>query len=125
MPKSLRIIFAVHAVVGFIFGLPLLAAPGRFLGLFGWAPVDPLLSRLLGAALIALAWSSYRGYRAAERRQVVLLLEVEALFCGLACVGMTRHMWGYHWPWYVWTLLGLLTAFTVAWLWGLLRKDEG
>ena len=122
MSKSLRYTFLLHAVVALLFGAALLAAPGRFLGLFGWAPVDPLLSRVLGAALLALGWSSYRGFRAAERGQVALLVELEAVFCVLTCVGMVRHMLGWYWPWYVWTLLGVFAAFAVAWIWALIRR---
>ncbi len=122
MSKSLRYIFAVHAVVSLLFGAALLAAPGRFLGMFGWAPVDPLLSRVLGAALLALAWSSYRGYRAAERRQVAVLIELEAAFCVLAAAGLLRQTLGYSYPWYVWMLLGMYVAFAAAWIWALVRK---
>lgn len=122
MSKSLRYTFIVHVVVALFFGAALLAAPGRFLGLFGWAPIDPLLSRVLGAALLALAWSSYGGFRATERRQVAPLIELEAIFCVLACAGMAWHMWGWHWPWYVWTLLGVFVAFAVAWLWALRKR---
>ena len=92
MSKSLRYTFLVHAVVALLFGAALLAAPGRTLGLFGWAPVDPLLSRVLGAALLALAWGSFRGFRAAERWQVALLVELEAVFCVLACRGCLAHV---------------------------------
>jgi hypothetical protein len=78
----------VHAVVSAVFGGLLLAGPGRFLGWFGWAPIDPIISRLLGAALLALAWGSYRGWRAVERAQVAILIELEAVFCVLASLGL-------------------------------------
>ncbi len=122
MSKSLRTIFIVHAVVALLFGVPLLAAPGRFLGLFGWAPVDPLLSRLLGAALIALAWSSYRGFRAAERRAGGAAAGDRGHLLRPGSVGMLRHMWGYAWPWYVWTLLLVFIIFAIAWLWALRKR---
>ena len=122
MSKSLRYTFLLHAVVSLLFGAALLVAPGRFLGLFGWAPVDPVLSRVLGAALLALGWSSYRGFRAAERGQVALLVELEAVFCVLAAAGLVRQTLGYYYPWYVWTLLGVFVVFAVAWIWALVRK---
>jgi hypothetical protein len=122
MPKSLRYNFGVHALVALLLGAPLLLAPGRFLGLFGWAPVDPLISRVLGAALIALAWTSYRGYRAGSRGAVALLIEAEAVFCVLASVGILRQILGYNWPWYVWTMLVVFVAFAIAWVWALFRK---
>ena len=121
MSKWLRILFLVHAVVAAIGGLALLVAPGRTLGWFGWAPVDPLLSRVLGAALLALAWSSLRGWRAATRSGVAILVEVEAIFTVLTCVGLLRQMLGANWPWYVWTLLGVFVAFALAWLVALLE----
>jgi hypothetical protein len=122
MSRSLRIIFGIHALVTLVLGAALLIAPGRFLGLFGWAPVDPLLSRVLGAALLALAWSSFRGWRATERGQVALLIELEAVFCVLACAGLLRQMIGYVYPWYVWTMLGVFALFAIAWIWALVRK---
>ena len=122
MPKSLRYTFGVHALVALLLGAALLLAPGRFLGLFGWAPVDPLLSRVLGAALIALAWTSFRGYRASSRAQVALLIEAEAAFCVLASVGILRHILASNWPWYVWTMLVVFILFAVAWVWALFRK---
>jgi len=122
MSKSLRYTFLVHALVTLLFGAALLAAPGRTLGLFGWAPVDPLLSRVLGAALLALAWSSFRGVRAAERGQVALLVELETVFCVLASLGLLRQTVGSYYPWYVWTLLGVYALFAVAWVWALVKK---
>ena len=116
MSRWLRLLFLVHAVIAALGGLPLLLAPGRSLGWLGWAPVDPLLSRILGAALLALAWSSWRGWRGATRQQASLLIEVEAAFTVLTCVGLLRQLLGAHWPWYVWTLLGVFVAFAVAWV---------
>ena len=122
MARWLKIVFLVHMVVAAVLGALLLAMPGRFLGWLGWAPVDPLLSRVLGAALLALAWSSFRGWRAQERAQVAVLLEMEALFTVLGCVGLLRHLLIANYPWMVWTLLAVLAAFAVAWIVALFKK---
>ena len=122
MTKWLKIVFLVHMVIAAVFGALLLAMPGRFLGWLGWAPVDPLLSRVLGAALLALAWSSFRGWRAHERAQVAVLLEMEAVFTVLGCVGLLRHLLFANYPWMVWTLLAILAAFAVAWIVALFKK---
>jgi putative effector of murein hydrolase len=122
LSKSLKVIFLVHAVVSALLGVLFLVIPGRFLGWFGWAPIDPIISRLLGAALIALAWSSYRGWRAAERAQVAILIELEAVFCVLASLGMLRHLVMGSWPWYAWLLFAGFAGFAVAWLYALVRK---
>lgn len=115
MSKSLRYTFLVHALVALILGLPLLVAPGRWLNLFGWAPIDPIMSRFLGAALLAMAWSSYRGWQAQEWKQVQFLVELEAIFCVLSAIGLLRHLLGSTWPLMVWLVLALAVSFAVAW----------
>jgi hypothetical protein len=66
MSKLLKTTFVVHVVLSGVLGLVLLIMPGRFLQLLGWASIDPILSRILGAALLALAWGDYGGWRAAS-----------------------------------------------------------
>lgn len=116
MPKLLRILFPLHAVLALAAGAPLLLAPGRFLGWLGWAPVDPLLSRLLGAALLALAWSSFRGWRAREWSQVAIVIEVEALFAVLSCLGLLRHLTQAHYTVLVWGPFAVLLLLAAAWI---------
>jgi hypothetical protein len=122
MSRPLKFTFLIHAVGGFLFGAPLLLAPGRFLGWLGWVPVDPLLSRVLGAALLALAWSSFRGWRATERAQVAILVEMEAVFTVLGCVGLLRHLLIANYPAMVWTVFAILLIFAIAWITFLLKK---
>jgi hypothetical protein len=122
MSQSLRITLFLHALVAFVFGLGLLAAPGQFLDIFGWQPVDPLISRILGAAMLALGWGSIRGYRAASWEEVEILVEVETAFTVLAAVGLLRHLLVGSWPWYVWMVFAIFTVFALAWVYHLLRK---
>jgi hypothetical protein len=114
--KARKITFLAHVIVGTITGAPLLLAPGRFLGWIGWAPIDPILSRLLGAALLALAWSSFRGWQAADEAQMVILLELEAAFTVLGCVGLLRHLLTSRYPAMVWITFAVLAAFATAWI---------
>ena len=123
MVKWLRVLFPVHAVIALVSGAPLLLAPGRFLDWVGWAPVDPLLTRLLGAALLALAWSSFRGWRAKERSQVAILIEAEVIFTVLSCAGLLRHLLNASYPLLVWGLFAVLLVFAIAWVVALLHKD--
>jgi hypothetical protein len=120
MSKSLRTTFLIHAVVGVIFGVPMLIAPGRLLLWLGWAPIDPIVSRLLGAALLALAWSSFRGWQAADRARVGLLLEMEAVFTILGCIGMLRHLLFASYPFVPWMVFIITAIFAVAWIAALL-----
>ena len=116
MPKFLKPIFLIHAIVALIVGAPLLIIPGRFLGAVGWAPVEPVINRILGAALLALAWGSFRGWRATEKAQVTFLVEMETAFTVLGCVGIVRHLLVAHYPLIVWAVLVTLALFAIAWI---------
>lgn len=122
MSQSLRITFILHAIVAVLFGLGLMAAPGQFLDLFGWQPIDPLMSRMLGAALLALGWGSVRGYRAATWDEVEILVEVETAFTVLATVGLLRHLLIASWPWYVWMVFAFFAIFAISFTYHLVKK---
>ncbi len=124
MSRGLKNLFLVHALVGLLFGAPLLIKPGGFLQLFNWAPIDSLVSRILGAALLGLAWSSYRGWRATEKAQVAILIEMEAVYCVLGCVGIVRHLLVRTYPIIVWVVLAVLAIFAVAWIAFWVRERE-
>jgi hypothetical protein len=96
----LRNLFLAHWIISTLLGAALFLVPGRSLTLLGWVPqwvhlpesdlsipgatfVDPVLSRFLGAALLAFAWSSFRGWRAKQRSEVEVVIQIEAVFCTL------------------------------------------
>ncbi len=124
MSRSLRYTFLIHALVALVFGGPLLVAPGRWLQLFDWAPIDPLISRILGAALLALAYASYRGWRAAGWDQVAWLVQIEAIFTTLAAIGILRHLLVGSWPFIVWLTFALFAIFAVAWIAALAMRNR-
>jgi hypothetical protein len=124
MSSALRITFLIHTVVSLVFGALLLLIPGRFLQLLDWAPIDPIGSRLLGAALLALAWSSFRGWLATERKQVRIVIEMEAVFTVLACVGLLRHLLFARYPIVPWVVLAVFLIFAVAWTLFLVRRED-
>ena len=123
MSKALNITFLIHAIVSVVGGLLLLIIPGRTLLFFGWAPIDPIISRLLGAALLALAWGSFRGWQATERVQVQILVELEAVFTVLACVGLLRHLLFARYLPIVWLLFAVFAVFAIPWIVVLVRRD--
>jgi hypothetical protein len=122
MSNSLKYTFLIYAIVALVYGGLMLAVPGRFLSIFGWAPIDPLISRLLGAAMLALAWSSFRGWQATERTQVNILIEMEVVFTVLGCLGLIRHLVLGGYPYYVWLNFAVLLVFAIVWIYHLLKK---
>ena len=122
MSKALRITFLIHAIVAVLFGALMLFIPGRFLKALSWVPIDVITSRVFGAALLALAWSSFRGWRATGWREVAILVEMEAAFTVLACVGLLRHLLFVRYPLVVWLEFAVFLVFALAWIFLLLRS---
>lgn len=124
MSKMLKITFLVHAIVSVVLGAPLLAMPGRFLGWLGWAPIDPIISRILGAALLALAWGDFRCWRGLAGDEVAFFVEMHLGFTALGALGVLRHLVAARYPAVVWILFAVLVLFAIAWLVALLRKQQ-
>lgn len=123
MSRSLKIFFLIYAIFTFILGAPLLLAPGRFLGLFFWAPIDPLLTRLLGAAFLAMTVGAVRGYLARQRERVQVTIETNLVFCALGAAGFLRHLLtGSYYPLIIWIIFGLLAIWAILWVLLLLRR---
>jgi hypothetical protein len=124
MSKAIKTTLWAFCGVLLLVGVLLLLVPGRLLSALGWAPIDPLLTRLLGAALLGLAWGSFRSARAEERALVTPFLETFAAFTLLGCVGLLRHLLFARWPTIVWALFVVLAAFAAAWIVFLARRQE-
>lgn len=60
-PLSLRRWFIIHFVADLLFAFPLLLAPVWTLSLLGWTVIDPLTTRLVGAALVGIGTESFLG----------------------------------------------------------------
>ena len=65
-------------------------------------------------------WGSYRGSRAAERVQVAIVVELEAVFCVLASLGLLRHLLAAGYPWYVWLLFAGFAGWAIVWVYELI-----
>ena len=109
-------LFGVHTVVSLLFGLPLFISPRNTLNFFNWAPQDPILSRFLGVALIALAVASARSFKSADKSLTKTVIEMDLVFCTLGAIGFARYVFSSHsYPFMVWFIFGLLVVFSIAW----------
>lgn len=117
MASVRRLTYPVWAILTLALGVALLAAPGRVLGFIGWAPVEPIINRILGAALLALSWLTLRGMQSVDRKVAPLVAEVQLLFCAAGAIGVARHLIvPAYWPPIVWGVFAVLLVFAILWL---------
>jgi hypothetical protein len=115
IPASLRGWFVVDFVFStLVTGLPLLVLPEPVLSRLGWVAVDPLASRLVGAALVALGWQSWRS-RKSGRAVYRALLGLKVIWCSLAIIGSIAAI-GAGAPQPTWALLSALLIFDGVWI---------
>ena len=116
MSRGLKITFLVHAIVALVFGIVLYLRPGSWATLVNWTPYDPSLTRVYGAALLALAVSSWFGYRAARWDEVRILVLMEIALTVLSTIG---GLWGLLFrgaPVFGWVSVLIWVVFAVAWI---------
>jgi hypothetical protein len=114
VPRPLRIWFVVHFVADIVFAVPLVFFPGVFLGLFGWTTVDPVTSRVVGAALIGIGGESLLG-RDANLESFRTMLRLKILWSGAAVFGFVLSLVQSA-PWGTWLFLGIFAGFSGLWM---------
>lgn len=124
MQDETKSMFRLHAVVSLVLGVPLLIAPGEFLGAFGWAPVDPIITRLAGAAILAFGWSSFRAQSSDSDEIPIFILEIEAVFSVIGALAVLRHLLASSYPFIVQLTFAIFAVFGVAWTVFLLREKN-
>jgi len=123
MSKGLKITFLIHAIVALAFGIVLYLRPVSWALLVHWTPLDGDMTRMYGAALVALAVSSWFGYRAKRWEEVRILVLMEITFTVLSAVG---ELWGLlfrNTPAFAWVAVASWVAFAVAWITFYLRQS--
>ncbi len=116
MSKGLKITFLIHAIVALVFGVVLYLQPGLWATMVKWTPFDGNMTRIYGAALLALAVSSWFGYRAARWDEVRILVLMEIALTVLSTVG---GLWGLLFrgaPVFAWVSVVIWVVFAVAWI---------
>lgn len=126
LSRRRRYAFLSHAVVAGAFGLTLFVVPDQIDLLVGWTPPDPVVNRVLGAALLALAWSSWRGSQAAHWHDVQALVEMEAVFTLLGSAGLLVDLLAAPGatPRFAWVLFAILVLYASAWVGMLVRRAQ-
>ena len=83
VPTGLRTWFVIHFVADVLFAIPLLFFPQEFGNLIGWNTYDPIMSRLVGAALMGIGVESFLG-RNAEVNTFRAMLNLKVIWASSA-----------------------------------------
>lgn len=115
VPPSVRGWFVVDFVFSaLVMGLPLLLVPEWLLPRLGWSTVDPVATRLVGAALVAVGWQSWRS-RGSGQEAYRALLGLKVIWCSLGIVGLVAAI-GAGAPQASWALLAVLLLLDGVWI---------
>jgi hypothetical protein len=124
VPNNLRTWFVIHFAADMLFGIPLLIVPELVMPLVGWNVIDPIATRVVGAALMGIGIESFLG-RNASIEVFRAMLNLKVIWSSSAILGISLGLWrggakaG-------WLFLGTFVIFWAVWLryWYLLRNDE-
>ena len=114
VPKSLRFWFVVHFCVDMIFAIPLLFYPEKPMVLLGWSAIDPIMPRLVGAALLGIGLESFLG-RKSSREVYNRMLSLKIIWSSgaIIAIGLGIAAGG---PQSAWLFLGIFVAFWGVWI---------
>ena len=113
VPKSLRVWFVINFVLDIIIAIPMLLVPELLLPLLGWSVVDPITSRLVGAALLGIGVESLIG-RNASRDVFKAMLNLKILWASGAILGIGLGLVAGG-PSIAWLFLAIFTGFLGLW----------
>ena len=116
IPYGLKITFLVHVVVAGIFGLVFLLIPEMFGSMMGAPIKEPSTFRLVGAALIAFAASSWFAYRETLWERVKIVVQMEIVWTILGVLATLYGLVFEGLPVGDWMNVVILGAFAVAFI---------
>lgn len=111
---GLKTTFLVHLILGGLFGLVYLLIPGVWGNLINWPTLEPAPYRLIGAAVLGFATSSWLAYRETDWEKVKTVVRMEIVWTILGTLVM---LWGLIFaglPAIGWLLAVILAGFAVA-----------
>ena len=114
VPNRLRTWFVIHFVVDMLTGIPLLFFPEAIMPLLGWTAIDPIATRVVGAALMGIGIESYLG-RSASIEVFRAMLNLKVIWSSSAILGIGLGIWKGGPP-AGWLFMGIFVIFWVVWI---------
>jgi len=116
MSQGLRITFLMHVVVALGFGIVMYLVPETWATLVNWVPFDSAITRLYGAALLALAVGSWFGYRATRWHEVRIVVQMGIALAVLSTLGGLYELLLAGAPAFTSVAIVIFVVFAVAWI---------
>jgi hypothetical protein len=114
IPPGLRTWFLIHFFVDMLFAIPLLFFPEVIMPWFGWEYVDPVMSRLVGAALLGIGGESLFS-RTAALDTYRALLRLKIIWASGAILALILGLLGGG-PLAGWGFLAVFIGFLGVWI---------
>ena len=114
VPNGLRTWFVIHFVADVLFAIPLLFFPQAILNFFGWGTYDPIMSRLVGAALMGIGVESLLG-RNASADTFRAMLNLKVIWASSALFAIGAGIAEGAAP-IAWAFLGIFAVFWCVWV---------
>jgi len=114
LPPGLRTWFIIHFAADMLFGIPLLFFPEVLLPLLGWGALDPISTRVVGAALMGIGIESLLA-RDASTEVYRAMLNLKVIWSGSALLGIGLGMLNGG-PAAGWLFFGVFLVFFGVWV---------
>lgn len=115
--KQLNIMFLIHFFVSILFGIVFLIFVEGFVAFIQWPYLDPVVGRLLGAALIGFAATSLLAWRETEWAKVKIIVQMEIVWCAIGSIVLLVCVFLFPLPFFTWINIIILIFFLIVFSW--------
>ena len=112
--KWLKLTFLIHFFVAILFGIIYMLFPDFFFVLIAWPYKDPVITRILGAAMIGFAMSSLLAWRETDWLKVKIIVQMEMVWLALGTIMLFISAFIYFPSIFIWFVIALFLAFLIA-----------
>ena len=111
MKKGFKIVFMIHFIVSLLLGILMFVLPNIWARSVNWSPVDPVMMRFYGSAMLAFSLGSLLGFLSKTWEQIRILVLIEIVLTVLGFLGALYEALFVGAPAFIWVPIGLIGAF--------------